>query len=149
MVVGRRRNRRSRRWWPLLRWWWCRSFRKPLPLVWEYLKGGGGDRKKELELWCTVAAVESKPRCKGLSCGVGLVISGSRRASSVNSLANFDALRRSVQCSRYLPSRGTWLGLAQVLSTTLTRAQFMLVVVVDFLEDGGLSRCVVFCWWWI
>lgn len=42
-----------------------------------------------------------------------------------------------------------WLGLAQVLSTTLTRAQFMLVVVVDFLEDGGLSRCVVFCWWWI
>lgn len=106
-----------------------------------------GDRKKELELWCTVAAVESKPRCKGLSSGVGLVFSGSRRASSVNSLANFDALRRSVQC-RYLPSRSTWFG-AQVLSTTLTRAQFMLVAVVDFLEDGGLSRCVVFCWWWI
>lgn len=106
-----------------------------------------GDRKKELELWCTVAAVESKPRCKGLSCGVGLVFSGSRRAFSVNSLAYFDALRRSVQC-RYLPSGSTWLG-AQVLSTTLTRAQFMLVAVVDFLEDGGLSRCVVFCWWWI
>lgn len=25
-------------------------------------------------------------------------------------------------------------------------SQIMLVVVVDFLEDGGLSRCVV-CWW--
>lgn len=36
----------------------------PLPLLWGYLKGGS--RKKELELWCTVAAVESKPRCKGL-----------------------------------------------------------------------------------
>lgn len=34
------------------------------PLVRGYLKEG--DRKKVPELWCTVAAVESKPSCKGL-----------------------------------------------------------------------------------
>lgn len=78
---------------------------------------------------------------------VGLVFSGSRRHLRGELVAaNFDAQRRSVQCRFISPVTGhvSWRNLS-----THARAQFMLVVVVDFLEDGGLSRCVVFCWWWI
>lgn len=111
----------------------------------------GSQRKPEGSSSCgAVAAVESKPRrvvtkprCKRLLwLAVVALVWGLFSAAADGIFGEIVEFRCVAQeCNADLPSGRV---VAQVGDS---RARFMLVVVVDFLEDGGLSRCVVFCWW--